>query len=127
MQQPTEHTACRLEMRINRRVGRGHHRNGPFNTCHLDEGEWTTLAPGVECKAAHSCPSHDTFLWRLAPNTSLPAHQHDSDEESILISGDIWLDGEYCEPGAVHFAPQGSVHTRIFTPQGALLVVKHYK
>ncbi|HMW73862.1 MAG TPA: hypothetical protein PKD17_18690, partial [Cellvibrionaceae bacterium] len=82
MQQPTENPDSSLEMRINRRVGRGHHRNSLFNTCHLDEGEWTLMAPGVEFKQAHTCARHDTYLWRLAPDTRLPAHHHDTDEES---------------------------------------------
>lgn len=116
-----------LETRINRRIGRGHHSEGPFNTCHLDEGEWVIVAPGIEYKCAYNCANHDTHLWRLAANTCLPPHTHRQDEESILIKGDIWLDGEYCEVGAVHFAPKGSHHQNIFTSHGALLLVKTFK
>lgn len=113
-----------LELRINRRVGRGHHNARGLSTWHLDEGDWTPRFPGAEHKLLMESDREQVCLWRLAPGASLPEHDHREDEESVLLDGDMWIDGEFCEKGDFHRAVKGSRHSRLFTVNGALLLVR---
>lgn len=116
-----------LELRINRRVGRGHHGALGLSTWHFNEGDWSLQFPGAERKLLMESEQGRICLWRLAPGASLPEHDHCEDEESILLDGDMWIDGEFCEKGDFHRAAKGSRHTRLFSANGALLLVRSCK
>lgn len=116
--------ATEMELRINRRAGRSHQDIPGLATWHLDEGDWQCLFPGAERKLLVASDREEISLWRLAPGTSLPEHEHHWDEESLLLEGDMWIEGEFCEKGDFHRAARGSRHTHLFTVQGALLWVR---
>ena len=110
--------------RINNRIGRGNHVNAPFTTHHRDEGEWQPRWPGVEMKHLRGDGNEAVCLFRMAPGAELPEHTHATDEESLILQGSAWVNGEFCEAGDYHFAPKGSTHQPLFSPDGALLWVR---
>lgn len=89
------------------------------------EGEWETIAPGVRRKLLHRSGVIQSYLFRLVPGAIIPAHNHDVDEECLLLEGDAALGGIDAVPGDYQIAPKGSRHEPISTRGGALLFVRY--
>lgn len=89
-----------------------------------EQGQWKTVAQGVEIKLLQRHNTAKTFLLRLAENAALPYHTHEQDEESYVIAGEVWLDGVLCREGDYHFAAAGTCHREIHTVKGCTLLVR---
>lgn len=95
-----------------------------FLFVHSDEGDWVTLLRGVERKLLRQAGEQRSYLLRLAPGARIPRHQHALDEESLILAGDLSIDGVLCQPGDYHFAPRGKPHGRLVSEHGCLLFVR---
>ena len=91
-----------------------------------DEGRWLDVLPGVRVKALRSEPgsSRETTLWRLEPGSEIPAHDHDDDEECLVIEGSLEQDGISYLAGDYLHARKGSLHRPLRAPAGALLLIR---
>lgn len=91
------------------------------------DSRWIQVMPGVEIRILHhnSTTRALTSLWRLQPGAQLPAHQHDrSEEECLIIEGDIChADDEYL-PGDYMIGQQGSVHGVISSKGGGVMMLR---
>jgi quercetin dioxygenase-like cupin family protein len=97
---------------------------GDFLTIHRSEGTWKTVAPGVSLKPLVEAPGMRAFLLRLESGASLPAHEHATPEESVVLEGEVWLGHVHCQAGDFHLAPAGRRHGAIRTSTGCLLYVR---
>jgi anti-sigma factor ChrR (cupin superfamily) len=94
-------------------------------TVRAGEGRWRPMGPGLERKVLF----HDqerariTFLVRAQPGAEFPAHDHDEDEESYVISGDLVFDDLVLGPGDYHVARRGDRHPVARSPGGCMLLV----
>ena len=88
------------------------------------EGEWTPFAPGVRAKVLFDDGRTRTWLARLEREASLPAHTHPADEECLLLEGTVYLSDVLMAPGDYQIARAGSRHTRVYSPNGCLLLVR---
>lgn len=97
-----------------------------FLTIHASEGTWTVLSPLVEMKVLHRSAADRTksFLLRLHPGGSLPAHPHHADEECMVLEGEVLLGNTLAHAGDYHLAPKGIAHGVIQSATGALLFLR---
>ncbi len=94
-------------------------------TVRSQEGEWVTVTPGVSTKLLHRSGTAHSFLVCLAPGAELPAHDHEAEEECLLLEGDAMLGGMHASPGDYQLAPKGTHHKPITTQRGALIFVRY--
>lgn len=97
-------------------------------TIRADEGEWITLFPGVEKKIlSHKRDDQmQSFLIKMAPGTTLPAHEHISDEECLMLEGEGIIGDLHLSAGDYHFARKGSKHGQVTTKTGAVAFFRTY-
>ncbi len=91
-----------------------------------DEGRWIEVLPGIRIKRLRAEPgnSRETTLWRLAAGSEIPAHDHDDDEECLVLEGSIEQDGIRYVSGDYLHARKGSLHRPLRAPAGALLLIR---
>ena len=97
-------------------------------TIGADEGKWITLLPGIEKKIlSHNKDDQvQSFLIKMAPGTSLPAHEHISDEECLMLEGEGMIGDLHLSAGDYHFARKGSKHGQVTTKTGGLAFFRVY-
>ena len=119
---PAPEVVSRMKQKLMNRMqaGAGHH-----EFVFANQGEWKTVANGMEIKLLHKSEAGKSFLIKLAANSSIPQHEHKQDEESYVIEGEVWLDGVLCYPGDYHYASAGGNHKDIHTAEkGCVLLVR---
>lgn len=118
---PTPEAASRMREALFQRV----HAAAPdFLFVHSHEGEWVRLLRGVELKLLRQDGVQRAYLLRMAPGARIPGHGHALDEESLVLEGDVTINGVLCRVGDYHFAPRGKPHGRLTTEGGCLLFVR---
>jgi ChrR Cupin-like domain len=86
---------------------------------------WQPFLPGVAIKPLLESGGILSYLLRLDPGASLPAHRHPEDEECLVLEGRLRV-GSRVEIGAggYHLARQGSLHARLHTDTGATIFLR---
>lgn len=94
-------------------------------TIRAEEGQWLPMLPGVHIKLLHEHGGALSYLLRLEPGASLPAHRHPHDEECLVLEGRLRV-GSQAEfgPGSYHLAHAGALHGRISTETGATIFLR---
>lgn len=94
-------------------------------TVDADEGDWQDFTDGVRIKVLHERDGELSYLLRLAPGATIPAHRHPLDEECVVLEGTLRV-GTHLEvgPGGWHLAPRGALHATIGTATGALIYLR---
>jgi anti-sigma factor ChrR (cupin superfamily) len=97
-----------------------------FSTIRFHEGEWSALAAGIDFKLLYIDPERRTrsFLLRMAPDTTLPGHDHAEDEECLVLEGEVQLGDVHVRAGDYHMAPKGLAHGAIYSKTGCLLYLR---
>jgi len=95
-----------------------------FLTVHRDQGEWRRIAPRVFEKRLVDGPGLRAFLLRMEQGASLPAHDHPTSEECVVLEGEVWLGDVHCHAGDYHRAPRGKPHGALHTDNGCLLYIR---
>jgi quercetin dioxygenase-like cupin family protein len=93
------------------------------------DGRWLPLLPGIGIKLLREDASTRSYLLRMAPGATLPAHDHSDDEECVVLEGDIRLGDVHARAGDYHLARSGLPHGDLRTDGGCLLFLrgqKHY-
>lgn len=118
---PAPEVANRIKQKLMSSIqaGAGHHQ-----FIFANQGEWKTIATGVEVKLLHKSETGKSLLIKMAADSSLPHHEHEQDEESFVVEGQVWLDGILCYPGDYHHATAGGYHRDIHTKTGCILLVR---
>jgi len=94
-------------------------------TIDAEQGDWQPFGAGVEIKVLCEHAEGLSYLLRLAPGATMPAHRHPVDEECIVLEG--WLRvGTRIEigPGGYHLAHRGALHATISTRTGATIFLR---
>lgn len=94
-------------------------------TLRRDGGTWHAIAPGVTVRYLKGGPgiAGSTFLLRCAPGAAIPDHDHGTDEESLVIEGDVSIGTLRLVAGDYHAAPRTSAHLDVRTTGGCLLLI----
>ncbi|MCH2213434.1 MAG: cupin domain-containing protein [Fuerstiella sp.] len=86
--------------------------------------DWqSTRFPGVDMKILWSDPDGEAFtaLFRTAPGTTLPKHQHRGIEQTFILEGSLVDEDGVCTAGNFVWRDVGSVHAA-HTPEGSLAI-----
>ena len=88
-----------------------------------NDTEWVRQPiPGVETRPLYG---KKTFLVRMAPKSSLPAHPHGEAEQCLVLEGSITTDGVTAHAGDYTYMPAGSTHHPLYTDEGCLLLIAY--
>jgi mannose-6-phosphate isomerase-like protein (cupin superfamily) len=86
---------------------------------------WKTTTPGIAVKtlwrSAHS--RRRTYLVRMDAGAVMPMHDHEGDEETYILEGDMQVNGVTFGPGDYQVALAGTKHPIITTIGGCLCYV----
>jgi anti-sigma factor ChrR (cupin superfamily) len=99
---------------------------GPNLTIRADGTGWEQIHPGVVMKrlSFDQADGRTSFLLRLMPGASVPAHDHPADEECLVMEGAIAIGDLVLAAGDYHRASKGLPHPAIASASGALLFVR---
>lgn len=89
----------------------------------VGEGAWRPYAPGVQYKRLWT---RETYLLRCEPGAVVPDHEHRSFEHTVVVSGDLVIDGTTYGPGDYLGTPTGGSHPNWTTKAGCIVLV-HYE
>lgn len=117
---PPKNSFAAIERRIGAEAKPG------SRTIRGDAGEWSEIEPGVAMKRLFRSPDDEStsFLLRLLPGAVLPPHPHPSNEECLVIDGEITIGELRLGAGDYHVAFRGSPHDVIRSERGALLFIR---
>lgn len=93
-------------------------------TIRAAEGKWINLNRKVAMKILYDDGVSRSFLLHMQPGASLPAHDHSSNEECMVLEGEAWLGDIVVHAGDYHLAPKGIPHGMLTSPKGALLFLR---
>jgi len=90
------------------------------------DGEWQPLLRGVTKKTLYvnRPEAVETFLLRLEPGASLPAHGHRSTEECLVLEGEITIGRDRFGVGDFQVALPDVRHLPIVSETGAVLFIR---
>ena len=94
-------------------------------TIRSSEGQWQEIHQGVYMKSLFSDETRgtETMLIRMSPGSYLPRHRHHGVEECLVLEGDVQAGGQMLGAGDYHCAMADSVHDRLSTINGTLLLI----
>lgn len=95
-------------------------------TVRANEGEWVPLARGSEVKIllVDTQRRERSFLLRLAPGGHVPAHDHPTTEECMVLSGDMVIGDTVFYPGDFHAATAGVSHPPLTSRNGGVIFIR---
>lgn len=95
-------------------------------TIRQNDGEWLQLFEGVFKKSllVDHTEGAESFLLRLEPGASCPAHSHSKTEECLVMEGEMIIGNARFRAGDYHAAPATIPHLPITSEIGALLFVR---
>ncbi len=101
-------------------------RPNPSLTVRAAAGEWQNAAQGVAMKllSVDDAAGMQSFLLRLSPGSRLPPHYHGTDEECLVLEGELVIGELRLAAGDYHLARKGGEHDSITAPHGALVFVR---
>jgi anti-sigma factor ChrR (cupin superfamily) len=93
-------------------------------TVRSDAGGWHPWLPGIDAKMLYDDGHRMSWLARFEPGARMVAHDHEGDEESIVVQGACYVGKTLLKQGDFQLARHGSRHGEIFSPEGCLLLIR---
>lgn len=94
-------------------------------TVRTGAGDWQPLLEGIECKVLREDEASMSYLLRLAPGATLPAHRHEADEECVVLEGELRIGEQLIvQAGDYHLAKAGLLHAPITSDTGAVIFLR---
>lgn len=112
-----------IRARILARIAAGDSRLPAFVTVREPEGKWIEVAPKVKTKELFNDGRRRVYLVRMEPGAAMPGHNHEGNEECMVLQGEIWLGELLIRAGDFHRAPRELPHGDVSTDTGVLLYV----
>jgi hypothetical protein len=82
---------------------------------------WQPFGDGISIKVLHEAGGVMSYLLRLAPGASLPAHWHPVDEECVVLEGEVQIGTLRVAAGGFHL---GRKDNRLCSADGALIFLR---
>lgn len=112
-----------LRMRVLARVARLRLPPEILTVRHLDS-DWQPFLPGVQSRTLHDDGTTRTWLARVEPETYIPAHTHEQDEECLVLEGSVVLNDVTLGAGDYQIARAGSRHDLVYSATGCLALMR---
>jgi hypothetical protein len=93
-------------------------------TAQPDVAGWQPLGEGISIKVLHEAGGIMSYLLRLAPGASLPAHRHPVDEECVVLEGEVQIGTLRVAAGGFHLGRKDILHDRLRSADGALIFLR---
>lgn len=91
----------------------------------LKDAQWQSATPRIHYKVLRNDGVTLSWLLKLLPGTTLPAHAHaDCDEECLVMEGSLRLDGKLLNAGDYTVASKGTKHRDIYSELGCVAFLK---
>ena len=84
---------------------------------------WKDVAPGLQRRLLSRGADATSYVLRVAPGATIPAHDHACVEHLFVLSGSIDVDGTLCHAGDYHRAAQGTRHHAPWSKEGCSVLV----
>ena len=94
---------------------------------YAEKSDWIKVTKNIDVKVLTQDLKNkvQTAYWRLKPGTIVPGHYHNSDEDCLVIEGDIRFGDHRLFAGDFHMMKKGTTHPDMTTTNGALLYLRH--
>ncbi len=93
-------------------------------TVHLSNEGWIDVMPLIKMKTLFESDDGKGVLFRFQPGARLPAHEHSTDEECVVVEGELCIGSEIVRSGDFHLARCGLAHGDLTSPAGALFYIR---
>jgi quercetin dioxygenase-like cupin family protein len=93
-------------------------------TVPLSDEDWHDVAPLIKIKTLFESEDGKGVLFRFEPGARLPAHEHDTDEECVVLEGELRIGAATVRAGDFHLARKGIPHGPLTSPTGALFYIR---
>lgn len=94
-------------------------------TVQFSEEGWIEVRPLVQKKTLFESAEGRGVLFRFEPGARLPAHEHDTDEECVVLQGELRIGNDIIvRAGDFHLARKGIAHAELTSPKGALFYIR---
>ncbi len=118
---PAPEVAQRIKAKLMKSI-----ENNKLRFIFAKQSKWNEVYPGVKVKLLREENNTKSMMVEMAENSIIPEHIHTQNEESLVLKGDVYIEGILCIEGDYHFAPTGSHHQPITTKNGCTLLVKNF-
>jgi len=113
---------ARIKQRLLRRVAAA---STPQHfTLKADQGRWQPFGSGLQIKVLNDAGGVMSYLVRLQPGASLPAHRHPIDEECVVLEGEVRIGELRLGAGGFHLGRKHVLHDRLVSDTGALIFLR---
>lgn len=121
---PRDVLASMLERVVGRiRVGDLHDPN-IVTTVRASEGEWRAILPGVCAKVLFDDGRTTTWLARMQAGSRIPAHDHDCDEEFLVLEGAMRIGDMPLGAGDYQHVRAGGHHPDCLSDAGCVVLLR---
>ena len=93
-------------------------------TVQFSDEDWLDVMPLIKMKTLFESEDGKGVLFRFQPGARLPAHEHDTDEECVVLEGELRIGAETVRAGDFHLGRKGSPHGALTSPTGALFYIR---
>lgn len=94
-------------------------------TVHFADDGWIDVMPLIKMKKLFESNEGKGVLFRFQPGARLPAHEHGTDEECVVLEGELRIgDDTVVHAGDFHLARRGIPHGDLTSPTGALFYIR---
>lgn len=93
-------------------------------TVHLSNEGWIEVMPLIKMKTLFESNDGKGVLFRFQPGARLPAHEHNTDEECVVLEGELRIGDEVIHAGDFHLARRGIPHGDLTSSAGALFYIR---
>jgi len=95
-------------------------------TVRAQQGDWIRFDDHIDFKILHcdQASTVQTALWRLKPGAVFPSHDHQVDEECLVLEGELAFGEHPLFAGDFHFMKAGHVHPVGWSKSGCLLMIR---
>jgi hypothetical protein len=115
-------TRDRIKSKLLRRIAAD--TTGRHLTEQPDSDSWQTFGDGISIKVLHEADGVMSYLLRLAPGASMPAHRHPVDEECVVLEGEVQIGELRVAAGGFHLGRKDILHDRLCSAEGALIFLR---
>lgn len=95
------------------------------STVPMSEGVWENIAPGIERKIVYVNRSEgvQSYFVRMQAGATLQEHDHDADEQCVILQGQLEIGGVVFDAGTYHLARRGIPHVQITAHSDAIFFI----
>jgi putative transcriptional regulator len=87
------------------------------------EATWKDMGPGIQLRVLARSAEGSSYVLRVAPGGTIPAHEHRRVEHSYILSGSLVVGGILCHAGDYHRAAAGTHHEPPYSEEGCLVLI----